>query len=1332
MIMKGFSKRRVTAWLLIAMLILSAFGGLSSPAAASEVVIKNQFDMKVNQSKTNSNVPFDLDSAVSGDNELQQITQQTAVGSFPQKLTDWVLDKETGMIYAISESTNKLYFINKQTLAITNELQLSGVPSDLYKYENKLYISQANNLIQSVDIATKSLDEQYPTTQAPLDVAVSATHIFFATDREYVYSIDRTTKAVKFYNFRMSYSIDIQVASDNRTLYLADRGSSRSNFYSFDIIEEKVISSANYEFNSPNEEIIVDEQSAYFAGYRMNKADLSQFWGEYQKVREDYWYYHTRILGVTSNHVLTTQGIYDKNTYLNLATLPFEPTQGILEEDGSVLLFKSETSTANNKIYRYSISVNQNPQVQMNKLANTLESNFTITDWVTTEDSPYIYAVLEKANALTVIRKSDFSTVKSVRIGSRPVDVEINNGKVYVALRGEASIAQFNIADTENSSMGIEKRLVKGFPIKIEPFNGKVFYSAYGVQDTIKVLTATNEHSVLPFSADYYDLDAEEEALYLIESMYHKKIDANTHSVLLNGNYHIAVSYDTVDLHKDGNFLYFDNRSLSATDLSTLIGEYPEHVLYAKDELVFGSRAVYDRDTFLKIIDLPTIISKAYVADDQSIIVSSGKKLIKYANLNDADKSNITPRYALFMDSDDREGLISGQLAIVPTENPNTIQSYNAYFVDGWGNKSIKLNMTLESQQNGVLYYRIVGLYSTPGVDKIGIYPVSAGGVEAVQYLKIEPWDAPAYLARNIRLDNANFTETGLSGTLTWDKGPQQPINAYHQIYFMDEDGLIGDPIQTVKANQYFYSVDIDNVNIPDGAIGLGITIIKSNGEEPPYYSGFLFEELISSAPLLENITITNNGSSDDTVAVSGLTSGDIIRVYNEAETILLGEGTVGAGQTSVTISISDIGSPGQKVSVTRETIDLYESAGTVVVIPTTEAPPVVTPPVDPPPVVTPPVDPPPVVTPPVDPPPVVTPPVDPPPIVTPPAVPVPVPPPSGQTPPPATSPKVHTITVTAGANGTISPSGSVKVVEGTNQTFTITPEKGYEIDKLQVDGVEVSVTDKGYTFTNIKSNHTISVTFKAEKDVIAPLAPEVNEVTDKVTTITGTAEAGAKVTAKVGTKVIGETVASTTGQFKMTIAKQIAGTTIVVTAMDVAKNVSEQTEVTVEDVTPPTAPKVNEVKDFNRKIAGKAEAGSTVTILVGSKVIGETTANSKGNFAVMISAQKAGTVLKVVATDLAENTSKSTSITVIDKTPPAKPTVSNVTSTSVKVTGKAEVGSTVVVKVGSQVIGTVIVGKDGKYSVGISKQKVNVVLTVSLKDKSGNESVAVKVTVKK
>ena len=71
-----------------------------------------------------------------------------------------------------------------------------------------------------------------------------------------------------------------------------------------------------------------------------------------------------------------------------------------------------------------------------------------------------------------------------------------------------------------------------------------------------------------------------------------------------------------------------------------------------------------------------------------------------------------------------------------------------------------------------------------------------------------------------------------------------------------------------------------------------------------------------------------------------------------------------------------------------------------------------------------------------------------------------------------------YTITSSAGANGSISPSGSVSVTSGSNQTFTITPSAGYDVDTVLVDGVSVgSVTT--YTFSNVTAAHTISATFK-------------------------------------------------------------------------------------------------------------------------------------------------------------------------------------------------------------------------------------------------------------
>jgi photosystem II stability/assembly factor-like uncharacterized protein len=69
------------------------------------------------------------------------------------------------------------------------------------------------------------------------------------------------------------------------------------------------------------------------------------------------------------------------------------------------------------------------------------------------------------------------------------------------------------------------------------------------------------------------------------------------------------------------------------------------------------------------------------------------------------------------------------------------------------------------------------------------------------------------------------------------------------------------------------------------------------------------------------------------------------------------------------------------------------------------------------------------------------------------------------------------TITASAGANGSISPSGAVAVDSGANQSFTITPNANYHVADVLVDGSSVGAVTS-YTFTNITANHTISATF--------------------------------------------------------------------------------------------------------------------------------------------------------------------------------------------------------------------------------------------------------------
>ena len=89
-----------------------------------------------------------------------------------------------------------------------------------------------------------------------------------------------------------------------------------------------------------------------------------------------------------------------------------------------------------------------------------------------------------------------------------------------------------------------------------------------------------------------------------------------------------------------------------------------------------------------------------------------------------------------------------------------------------------------------------------------------------------------------------------------------------------------------------------------------------------------------------------------------------------------------------------------------------------------------------------------------------------------------------------------YTIQATvSGGNGTISPSGSVSVNKDKDKEFTITPNKGYVIASLKVDGTEVENPSNTYTFTNVTNNHTIVVSFKA-KDVVPPVVEKPKIIT--------------------------------------------------------------------------------------------------------------------------------------------------------------------------------------------------------------------------------------------
>lgn len=114
-------------------------------------------------------------------------------------------------------------------------------------------------------------------------------------------------------------------------------------------------------------------------------------------------------------------------------------------------------------------------------------------------------------------------------------------------------------------------------------------------------------------------------------------------------------------------------------------------------------------------------------------------------------------------------------------------------------------------------------------------------------------------------------------------------------------------------------------------------------------------------------------------------------------------------------------------------------------------------------------------------------------------------------------SASIFTIISSTGSNGSISPVGTKLVNLGDNQSFTITPNPGFTIESILVDGNQETVTNPEgqiYTFTNVTANHTISATFKVKQFTITAgasangtITPSgavlVNYASDKTFTVT-------------------------------------------------------------------------------------------------------------------------------------------------------------------------------------------------------------------------------------
>lgn len=211
--------------------------------------------------------------------------------------------------------------------------------------------------------------------------------------------------------------------------------------------------------------------------------------------------------------------------------------------------------------------------------------------------------------------------------------------------------------------------------------------------------------------------------------------------------------------------------------------------------------------------------------------------------------------------------------------------------------------------------------------------------------------------------------------------------------------------------------------------------------------------------------------------------------------------------------------------------------------------------------------------------------------------------------------------------------SSEIKKTAPKNTILTITNDFSYDVNSTSNQFVWFPVKSADRKL----SGYISSAYIKKWDASSAPSKPEVKEISDRATVITGKAESNTMVIAEKEGKVIGHATAKN-GKFTIKIKKQSAGTKISIYAKGASGNISESIEEIVKDRTPPAILNVSKITSKTDKVTVKSEKGATIIIKKGKTEIGKTTVNKKGNYTVKIKPQKKGSKLTIIALDKAGN----------------------------------------------------------------------------------------------
>lgn len=303
-------------------------------------------------------------------------------------------------------------------------------------------------------------------------------------------------------------------------------------------------------------------------------------------------------------------------------------------------------------------------------------------------------------------------------------------------------------------------------------------------------------------------------------------------------------------------------------------------------------------------------------------------------------------------------------------------------------------------------------------------------------------------------------------------------------------------------------------------------------------------------------------------------------------------------------------------------------------------------------------------------------------------------------------------------------PSNSVlslsdgKTVKNLSTDATVTADGSYQVSTSGAESLASVSTFSSMVQTNAISPAAAKKTMKFVIDKKKPAAPSLSPIYSESASVSGKTEAFSNVKVLSNGKYLAEGKANSNGQFSIRTPKQKAGTSITVQATDRAGNVGSAAVKKVLYV-----PSLQPVSNVSLYVSGNSLPKSTLKVYSNGVYVKGGKADSRGYFKITIPKQTEGKDIKAVETTTKGIRYTSLPVKVLDKLPPAPPSVNKVMARSVSVTGNAEKRATVLVYTSRTKISEGKAAASGIFKMSIPKQKAGTVLTFYAVDSSNNKS---------